>query len=93
MMSERDQQFDNFEQWVSKASSWLTRREGRAICFDVHGRHCPTGSEFMRARDEIAFPITWIWDWQVGETLTAFHISSGQFVPSLLRPSPSSPGE
>jgi hypothetical protein len=24
-MSERDQSFDNFEQWVAKATSWLTR--------------------------------------------------------------------
>ena len=24
-MGEREQRFDNFDQWVSKASSWLTR--------------------------------------------------------------------
>lgn len=64
-MSEADQQFDTFQQWVSRASSWLTRYEGKAICFDRKGRQCFMGREFMRARDENTFPVFWIWDWQV----------------------------
>jgi hypothetical protein len=92
-MSECNQQFDSFHQWVNKASSWLTRREGKAICFDARGRQCAIGSDFHRARDDGAFPITWIWDWQVGKTLTTHHILPTQFVPSLVLPPPPSSEE
>ena len=64
-MAEGNQQFDTFDQWVARASSWLTRYEGKAICFDSRGRQCHMGREMMRARDENAFPVFWIWDWQV----------------------------
>jgi len=69
-MAEHDQQFDSFQQWVNKASSWLTRHADysdnpmspfRAICFDAQGRLCRTGRDFMRARDSDAFPIRWVW--------------------------------
>jgi hypothetical protein len=66
-MAEHNQQFDSFEQWVNKASSWLTRhplydgKTFRATCVDAKGRWCFGGKEFMRARDEGAFPITWRW--------------------------------
>ena len=62
-MAEHNQQFDSFEQWCSKASSWLTRRgsDDRAICFDAKGRRCRIGGDFMRARDEGAFPVSWVW--------------------------------
>lgn len=67
-MAEHNQQFDSFQQWVNMASSWLTRRgeRERAICFDAKGRWCPMGREFMRARDEGAFPIRWLWPDQIG---------------------------
>lgn len=65
-MAEHDQTFETFQTWVNKASSWLTRYEGKAICFDAKGRHCQNGGDFMRARDEEAFPVRWLWDWEVG---------------------------
>lgn len=67
MMAEHNQQFDSFEQWVNKASSWLTRHPSydgnkfRAICHDQKGRCCQNGKDFMLARDENMFPITWRW--------------------------------
>lgn len=66
-MSEQNQQFDNFTQWVNKASSWLTRHgpDTRAICFDAKGRLCTIGKDFMRARDENTFPIWWMWPDQI----------------------------
>lgn len=77
-MAEHDQQFDSFVQWVNKASSWLTRHPDfheerfRAICFDSKGRLCRVGADFMRARDEGAFPVHWIWPDQVGPLVLAF---------------------
>lgn len=70
-MAEADQQFDNFQQWVNKASSWLTRHRDyhpenfRATCADSKGRLCRNGGDFMRARDEGAFPISWLWPDQI----------------------------
>ncbi len=66
-MSEYNQQFDSFDQRVNKASSWLTRRGIRvhAICYDTQGRLVSNGGDFMRARDENAFPVRWIWPDQV----------------------------
>lgn len=62
-MSEHDQQFENFHTWVNKASSWLTRRgtHVHAVCLDAEGRLCQIGGDFMRARDEDAFPVRWLW--------------------------------
>jgi hypothetical protein len=69
-MAEHNQQFDSFQQWVNKAPSWLTRHplygpHFHAICFDTKGRMCTCGSDMMRARDEDAFPVRWIWPDQV----------------------------
>jgi hypothetical protein len=69
-MSEQNQQFDTFDQWVNKASSWLTRHplycQGvHALCYDTKGRLCTCGGDMMRARDEKAFPIKWIWPDQI----------------------------
>jgi hypothetical protein len=80
-MAEANQQFDTFDQWVSMASSWLTRHprycqgdksEGQmhwqrfvAICFDVDGKIVTNGGDFQRARDFDKFPIRWIWPDQV----------------------------
>jgi len=68
-MAEHNQQFKSFQEWVNKASSWLTRRgpNVQAICYDAKGRHCRNGGDFMRARDEDAFPVRWIWPDQVAE--------------------------
>lgn len=66
-MSEVSQSFSSFEEWVNKASSWLTRhpeyneRYFRAICFDSKGRICRQGGCMARARDEGAFPVYWVW--------------------------------
>ncbi|WP_299085151.1 hypothetical protein [uncultured Paraglaciecola sp.] len=71
-MAEHNQRFETHTEWCNKASSWLTRHERfdeksfRAICFDTKGRHCPTGREFQRAKDEGCFPIRWLWPDQIG---------------------------
>lgn len=72
-----DQRFDTFDQWVSRAFRWLTShpeynntehggdgwrgRHFTAICFDQFGRRCHNGGDFMRARDEGAFPVFYLW--------------------------------
>lgn len=76
-MAEHNQLFDSYQEWVNRADRWLTRhprfdgdewtRPGenyRAICFDAKGRICRRGAELMRARDENAFPVRWIWPHQ-----------------------------
>lgn len=75
-MAEHNQQFNNHDQWVNKASSWLTRHpeyrpqghhdEFRTICFDTKGRICRNGRDFARAHDEETFPVRWFWPDQVG---------------------------
>lgn len=70
-MAEQNQTFETFERWVNKASSWLTRREGKAICYDTKGRQCMIGRDFMQARDDGSFPVRWVWDWQVAEFFAA----------------------
>lgn len=84
-MGYKNQQFDDFDQWVWNAENWLTifdenpdgsdpshmdkeerERSGyRAMCFDKYGRPCTMGRHFMRARDEGAFPVRWLWPHQV----------------------------
>ncbi len=77
-MAEHDQRFNSFQEWVNKASSWLTRHprykpDGRffAICFDAKGRQCSNGGDFQRANDEDTFPVRWLWPDQVGELAIA----------------------
>ena len=74
-MTEHNQQFDTFDQWVARASQWLTRHPDysdekhdmfRVICFDAQGRLCRNGRDFAKARDEDAFPVKWLWPDQVG---------------------------
>lgn len=69
-MAEHNQQFDTFQEWVNKASSWLTRRgrDVHATCFDARGRVINDGAGFMRANKENAFPVRWLWPSQL-ETL------------------------
>lgn len=56
-------QFDTFDDWVNHATRALTGLEGnlgeeiKAICVDAKGRRCHIGGDFMRARDEGAFPV------------------------------------
>lgn len=56
-------QFDTFEDWVNHATRALTGFKGsvgeelRPFCVDAKGRRCHVGKDFMRARDEDAFPI------------------------------------
>lgn len=78
-MTERLQCFDSFVVWVNKASSWLTRRgpHVKAICLDVRGRLCADGADFMRARDEGAFPVRWLWPDQVAAELAEVHAVVG----------------
>lgn len=82
-----DQTFDHFEQWVSRASSWLTSHADyndtqhgetkgwrghhfTALCFDSFGRRCRGGADMMRARDDGAFPVWWIWPDQIVQALS-----------------------
>lgn len=52
-------QFTTFPTWVNKASSWI---DDKAICIDAKGRRCLRGADFMRARDEDAFPVRFFWE-------------------------------
>lgn len=63
-------EFDCFQRWVNHASSWLVRdpraagsvgERMSAICVDALGRRCHNGKDFMRARDENAFPVRYFW--------------------------------
>jgi hypothetical protein len=50
--------FASFEQWVSKASSWIGgHRKGTIICVDKAGNLCLIGEDFMAARDFDLFPV------------------------------------
>lgn len=56
-------QFDTFDDWVNHAHRALTDLTGnfgeeiKAVCVDAKGRRCNIGGDFMRARDEGAFPV------------------------------------
>lgn len=52
--------FRSFTEWVNKARSWFrTCRVPSCdtVCIDAKGRICRTGKQFMRARDDGAFPV------------------------------------
>lgn len=61
-------QFDSFNDWVNHASRALTGVTGsvgeelKPFCVDAKGRRCHVGKDFMRARDEDAFPIRYFWE-------------------------------
>lgn len=78
----REQRFDNFDHWVREAQQRLaySSEEARALCFDAKGRRCWIGKDFMRARDEHAFPVRYIWPEQVGKLLDS------AFNPGHIRP-------
>lgn len=62
-------EFPTFDSWVWFASKVLTGVRGQtcgnqvgAICVDRFGRRCSIGGDFMRARDEDAFPVRYFWE-------------------------------
>lgn len=57
-----EREFHSFQQWVNKAPTWLTKD---AICVDAKGRVCRIGRDFMRARDEDAFPVKFFYEFDV----------------------------
>jgi len=66
VMSERNQQFDDRQQWRD-GWKWLSRRGSQvhAICFDALGRPVTSCNDVTRAHTEKAFPIRWLWPNQV----------------------------
>jgi hypothetical protein len=50
-----DGEFTSFQHWVNSATSWIGGTN--AFCADALGRRCRIGADFMRARDEGAFPV------------------------------------
>jgi hypothetical protein len=81
----KGQSFADFGHWVNWATSRLTSHpeyndtaHGKtgwrghhftALCFDQKGRRCRQGADFMRARDEGAFPVWWVWPDQIAQLL------------------------
>ncbi|WP_162815054.1 hypothetical protein [Erythrobacter aureus] len=62
-------EFVSYEDWVSKAtkrltvaSSLVTGAQVPAICVDAFGRRCTCGGDFMRARDEGAYPVRYFFE-------------------------------
>lgn len=53
--------FHSFIVWCNKAATHINRD---AICIDSKGRRCFKGADFMRARDENAFPVYYFWDFE-----------------------------
>lgn len=64
-------EFRDFNDWVSFATARLTGAVGSVgqdvppICVDALGRRCNVGADFMRARDEGAFPVRYFWECKV----------------------------
>ena len=61
-MTETTQSFSSEQEWINKASSWLTRHHNygeffKAICFDSTGMICKNGGHFAKAN----YPVYWIW--------------------------------
>lgn len=53
-------EFSSFNDWVNYAPGRFQRHNvgaSNTICIDAKGRVCLSGGEFMRARDEEAFPV------------------------------------
>jgi hypothetical protein len=53
---EPDGEFQSFQEWVNKAASWIGGTN--SLCVDAQGRICRMGMDFMRARDEGTFPVS-----------------------------------
>lgn len=53
--------FTTFSGWVNQAQhAWKDCgvRSDHTVCIDARGRICSIGHDFMKARDEDAFPVT-----------------------------------
>lgn len=50
-------EFTSYIHWVCKAHTWIGGTGAK--CFDAKGRECRIGKDFMRARDEEAFPVSY----------------------------------
>ena len=50
-------EFDSFGSWVNNAASWIGGTS--ALCVDAKGRLCRIGADFMLARNEGAFPVSY----------------------------------
>jgi hypothetical protein len=67
--------FETYAGWVDFAYLALTRRKGStgehlpAVCIDAKGRRCHVSKDFMRARDENAFPVVFFWDCEPQTTM------------------------
>jgi hypothetical protein len=68
--------FQTFADWVNRATVALRDRAPTcpttgaplpALCVDAHGRRCHIGADFMRARDENAFPVYFFFDCLPGD--------------------------
>lgn len=61
-------EFCSHDDWVNFATARLAGAKGvmgqtvPAICVDALGRRCSIGADFMRARDEGAFPVRYFWE-------------------------------
>ena len=52
--------FESYQRWVDKGKSWFVNcdvRSSRTLYLDAKGRVVLTGAEFMRAKDDDAYPI------------------------------------
>lgn len=91
----KDQQFTSHQEWVNKATSWLTRhplycntehgetkgwrgKHFTAMCFDSFGRRCRNGADFSRAKEELAFPIWWVWPDQIVDLVVMAKLSQSE---------------
>ena len=69
-------QFDTFNDWVNHATRALSGVKGdfgqdvTAFCVDAKGRRCNIGGDFMRARDEDAFPVRYFFTGSVLEDVS-----------------------
>jgi hypothetical protein len=56
---EEDGAFHNYEEWARLGSLPPFRS---AVCTDRRGRRCVTHRDFLRAREEDAFPVRYRWE-------------------------------
>lgn len=79
-------QFTSYMEWVNKAQSWfrsIPEHRKPAACYDAKGRRCSIGGEFMRARDEGAFPVrVYVMPVQVAEVFECGSCLCVRVVPS-----------
>lgn len=56
-------EFASYVQWVNTAASWIGSisrgRNYAVLCIDTKNRPCFIGADFMRSRDDNAFPVSY----------------------------------